>query len=100
MAIVVHTIKHSALGQPWVECQSFLHQIGNIGPLIYCEVEEVFGRKESDDHPKNLGEEAPSESEACRGYVEVDSAPHTDDQSADADRDDPKRAPLLRFSHP
>jgi len=40
------------------------------------------------------------ESEAFGGNVKVDSAPYTNDQSANADCDDPKRAPLLRFSHP
>jgi len=76
---------HSGHGQPQVECQGFLHQIGNIGPLVYCKVEEVFGPKECDDHPKKLGEEVTGEREAFGGYVKVDSAPHTNDQSVDAD---------------
>ena len=95
-----HTNKHSALDQPWVEFQGFLHQSKSIDPLVYCEVEEEFGYKESDGHPKNLGDDATFEREAFGGYVEVDSVPHKNDKSAEADCDDPKRASLVRFSHP
>ena len=47
-----------------------------------------------------MGKETTGGSEAFGGYVKVDSAPHTNNESADADCDDPKRAPLLRLSHP
>jgi len=101
---------HSALDQPWVEFQGFLHQSKSIHPLVYCEVEEEFRYKESDDHPKNMGQDAAFEREAFEreafereafdGYVEVDSVPHKNDKSTEADYNDPKRAPLVRFSHP
>ena len=74
--------------------------MGSIGAFIYCEVEEEFGCEESDDHPNNLGEEATGGSAAFGGYAKVNSAPHRYDQRADAECDDPKRAPQLRFFHP
>ena len=47
-----------------------------------------------------MGEDATFEREAFDGYVEVDSVPHKNDKSTEADYNDPKRAPLVRFSHP
>ncbi len=97
---VVDVSKHSGLGQMWVELQHLLQQQGGRNPFIYCEVKQDLRCEESEDHPRHLEEKATGGSVTSDGYVKVQSAPYAYDQSAEAERDDAKSAPLLWFSHP
>ena len=92
---VVHSSKQSGLGQMWVQLVHFLQQSINFNPFMYCEVKQDLRCEESEDHPKHLGEKATGGGVTFGGYVEVQSAPYTYDQGAEAYREDPKSAPLL-----
>ena len=97
---VEHASKHSGLSQMWVRFQYPLQQNSGIDPFIYCEVEQDFRCEESDEHPSHLEEKATGGGVTSDGYVKVQSAPCAYDQGAEAERDNPKRSPLLWFFHP
>ena len=97
---VVHASKHSGLNQMWVEFLHFPQQNTSRNPFIYCEVEQELRCQESDEHPNYLDEKATGIGVTFGGYVKVQSAPYAYDQGAEAERDNPKSAPLLWFSHP
>ena len=100
--MVVRASKHSRLGQflRWEAFYGFLHQNTGINPFIEYGIEKSLWCDEGDEHPQNMEEMAMGGSVACDVYVEVHCGPYTYDQDAKADREDPKRGPLLRFSNP
>jgi hypothetical protein len=50
--------------------------------------------------PEDMGKKAAGGTVACVWYAKVHSAPYTYDQGGQADREDPKCAPLLWFFNP
>ena len=97
---VVHTNKHSGLGQMWMELQHLLQQNASRNHFVYCKIEQELRCEESDEHPRHLVGKATGSSASSDGYVEVESAPYAYDQGAEAEGDDSIRAPLLWFSLP
>jgi len=86
-------IKHSGLGQMWVELQHFLQQSTSTESLIYREVEQELRCEENKDHPKHLEEKATGGGVSSSGYVKVQSTPYAYEQGAEAKREDPESAP-------
>ena len=84
----------------WVELERLLQQNTSTDPFIYCEVEQGLWCEESNDHPKQLGENATGGGVTSGGHAKVQSAPYAYDQGAEAERENPKRGPLLGFSYP
>ena len=68
---VIHASKHSGFGQMWVELQHFLHPSISPNSFIHCEEEQGFRCEESEDHARDLEENATADGVTSGGYVKV-----------------------------
>jgi len=93
-------IKHTGLGQVWVELQYFLQQGTSTDSLIYCHEEQELRCEESNDHPKHMEEKATGGSVSSDRYAEVNGIPYAYNQGVEAKHDDPESAPPSWFCFP
>ena len=80
--------------------QGFVQQNTCISPFIYGKVEQDLRSEKSEEHPTNLEETATGSRVTPGGYIKVQCVPRAYDHGAEAERENTKCGPLVRFPNP